>query len=104
MKALKVTLFAAMMSVLALGTLAHAAGDVDAGKAKAKSCAGCHGAKGEGKKSGPALAGDSEEKFTEAMSDFKSGKRKNAAMNRLASKLTDSEIADLAAYYASLKK
>ena len=39
----------------------QAAGDVQAGKAKAAACAGCHGSNGEGISPNPALAGKSEE-------------------------------------------
>ena len=42
------------------------AGDAAAGMKKAKSCAACHGAKGEGKKDNPALAGMAEDAFMQA--------------------------------------
>jgi len=89
---------------LALGVAgsANAAGDAAAGKAKAKSCAGCHGADGKGKNSNPSLVNLSESKFTQAMKDYKSGKRKHKTMNSLSKKLSDGDIANLAAYYASL--
>src|SRR5438034_4570081 len=81
----------------------QAAGDVQAGKAKAGSCAGCHGANGEGKSPNPALAGKSETEFVQAMKDYKSGKRDNALMKTFAVSLSDQDIANLAGYYASLK-
>ena len=37
------------------------------------------------------------------MKDYKSGKRANAMMKPMASGLSEKEIEDLAAYYASLK-
>lgn len=86
----------------ALGT-AQAAGDPQAGKAKADGCAGCHGANGEGRDPNPRLAGKPEGDFIQAMQDYKSGKRKNAVMKTFASKLSDQDIANLAAYYSSLK-
>ena len=82
---------------------AQAAGDVAAGKAKAKACAACHGANGEGVKPNPALAGKSEEDFVEAMKAYKSGKRANAVMKSMATPLSDQDMANLGAYYASLK-
>jgi cytochrome c553 len=82
---------------------AQAAGDVQAGKAKAGSCAGCHGANGEGKGSFPALAGKPEAQLEQDLKDYKSGKRSNPMMKSFASKLSDQDIANLAAYYASLK-
>ena len=91
-------------TALALGVAgsANAGGDVAAGKAKAKSCAGCHGADGKGKKKNPAVVGMSEAKFATAMQDYKSGKRKHKTMNTLSKKLSGGDIANLAAYYASL--
>jgi cytochrome c553 len=82
---------------------AQAAGDVQAGKAKVTVCAGCHGANGEGKAPNPALAGKSEGDLVQAMKDYKSGKRQNAAMKTFASQLSDQDVVNVAAYYASLK-
>jgi len=84
--------------------VALAGGDPAAGKAKAAACAGCHGANGEGVKPNPALAGLPEGKIVQAMKDYKSGKRANPIMKNFASPLSDQDIANLAAYYASLKK
>lgn len=91
-------------AVLALGMAgtAQAGGDAVAGKAKAKSCAGCHGAKGEGVKKNPPLAGTDEAALVAAMNDYKSGAKKHSMMNMLAKKWSDADIANLAAYYASL--
>ena len=101
MKAMLLT--AGIVVSFALGGSAWAAGDIDAGKAKASVCAGCHGANGEGKAPNPALAGKDEKAFAQAMQDYKSGKRSNAAMKTFASSLSDQDVANLAAYYASLK-
>jgi cytochrome c553 len=78
--------------------------DAAAGKAKAGSCAGCHGANGEGKAPNPPLAGMDQAKFVTAMKDYKSGKRPHAAMKMFAAPLSDDDMANLAAHYASLKK
>ncbi len=82
---------------------AHAGGDAKAGKAKAATCAGCHGANGEGKAPNPALAGKAEDQLLQAMKDYKSGKRANAVMKTFAGPLSDQDMANLAAFYASLK-
>jgi cytochrome c553 len=89
--------------VLGLAGVAHAAGDVDEGMAKAKRCAACHGADGKGRKDNPPLAGMDPEKFTKAMAEYKEGARDHKMMTALAKKLSDEDIANLAAYYASLK-
>ncbi len=98
----RVLLSAGIAVVIGIGG-AQAAGDAAAGKAKATACAGCHGANGEGIAPNPALAGKSEELFVAALKDFKSGKRDNAVMKGMAGALSDGDMANLAAYYASLK-
>ena len=82
---------------------AQAAGDAQAGKAKAGACVGCHGANGEGIKPNPALAGKSESEIVQALTEYKSGKRANPIMKTFAGQLSDQDMANLAAYYASLK-
>jgi cytochrome c553 len=89
--------------MLAFTGASQAAGDAEAGKMKAKSCAGCHGKSGEGKGNNPALAGMDEAAFVAAINEYKSGARDHKMMARFAKKLDDDAIADLAAYYASLK-
>ena len=98
----RLLLSAGIAAVVGIGG-AHAAGDAVAGKAKAAACAGCHGANGEGIAPNPALAGKSEDLLVLALKDYKSGKRDNPVMKGMASALTDGDMANLAAYYASLK-
>ena len=95
-------LIVGVIALLGIGN-AQAAGDVQAGKAKAGMCAGCHGANGEGVAPNPALAGKKEDQLIQAMKDYKSGKRDNAVMKAFASQLSDQDMANLAAYYASLR-
>jgi len=99
-----------MRVLLSVGTIlltisvAQAAGDPAAGKAKAVACAACHGANGQGVPPNPALVGRSEDEMLQAMKDYKSGKRNNAVMKGMTAGLSDQDMANLAAYYASLKK
>ena len=93
-----------MMALLGIAGPSLAAGDAESGKANAGQCAGCHGANGEGNSSNPPLAGKSEAALLQAMNEYRTGKRSNAVMKNLASKLGDQDMANLAAYYASLKK
>jgi cytochrome c553 len=88
---------------LAFASAAQAAGDVAAGKTKAALCVACHGADGKGVAPNPALAGKSEDQLLAALKDYKSGKRDNAIMKALVIPLNDQDMANLAAYYASLK-
>lgn len=89
----------ALMGVIGV---AQAAGNIAAGKAKAEDCAACHGANGEGDEA-PKLAGQAQAELIKAMQDYKSGKRANSAMKEALSKLSDSDVENLAAYYASMK-
>jgi cytochrome c553 len=79
--------------------------DVAAGKARAMdSCVDCHGDDGKGDDESPDITGMSVEKFTKAMQEYQNGTRtKSAKMAKEAKKLTAAQIADLAAYYATLK-
>jgi cytochrome c553 len=96
-------LMAGLFALLGIVGTAQAAGDPQAGKAKSAGCAACHGANGEGKAPNPALAGKSESEFVQALKDYKSGKRSNSIMKGLASPLSEQDMENLAAYYASLK-
>ena len=97
-------LIAGILGVFGVAGTVQAGGNVQAGKAKAAACAGCHGANGEGKAPNPKLAGVAEDKFIQDIKDYKSGKRPNPIMKTFASQLKDQDVANLAAYYASLKK
>ena len=99
MRTLLVT--ASLVASFAAG-LAQAAGDTVAGKAKAEECALCHGDRGEGLEA-PKISGKTESELLQAMRDYKSGKRQDAAMKEALSKLSDQDLANLAAYYASMK-
>lgn len=81
------------------------AGNIAAGKEKAAAvCAACHGADGVTSidPSYPKLAGQYADYLSRALSDYKAGIRKNPIMMGMAAPLTKEEIANLAAYYASL--
>jgi len=95
---------AAMVAMLGISG-AQAAGDIQAGNAKATAsgCVACHGANGEGIAPNPKLAGKSEGVLAQALNDYKSGKRDNAVMKTSASSLSDQDIANLSAFYASKK-
>ena len=99
----RILLTTLIVGLAGLTGTAHAAGDVAAGKAASTSCAMCHGPTGGGTAMGVKLAGEDPAKFVQAMEDYKSGKRDNAMMKNQASQLSDADVANLAAYYASLK-
>lgn len=82
-------------------TLAHAAGNPEAGKAKSATCAGCHGADGNSTvPSFPKLAGQNERYLIKQLQDMKTGDRVVNEMLAFLPALTDQDIEDIAAYYA----
>ncbi len=99
----KLFLILAACASLGLAGPAAAAGDAAAGKAQVKKCSACHGLDGVGKKPNPSLTGLSYDKHVAAMQEYKSGARKHRMMQMLAKKMSDKDIEDLAAYYASQK-
>ena len=99
----RLLLIALLSGTVGFAGTAQAAGDAVAGKAAVTSCAMCHGANGEGTKMGPKLAGMNEAAFIQAMNDYKTGKRDNPMMRTQTSQLSATDIANMAAWYASLK-
>ncbi|CAM4235949.1 c-type cytochrome [Vibrio astriarenae] len=84
-----------------------AAGDAEAGKAKAAICAACHGADGIATIPGyPNLKGQNEQYLISSVKAYKNKERQGglaAVMQAQAAMLSDQDIANLAAYYANLK-
>ncbi len=81
------------------------AGNSEAAKATATSiCSGCHGAKGISATGAfPSLAGQKEEYLATALKAYRDKTRNAPIMNNMVGSLKDDEIANLAAYFASLK-
>jgi cytochrome c553 len=101
---MKTLIFVVTLAAACAASASYAAGDGTAGRAKAVQCQACHGIDGIAKIPEAAnLAGQTEEYLTKALHDFKSGERKNEMMNMMAKPLSDADIANLAAYYHSLK-
>lgn len=99
----KIILGALLASALMAGP-AFAAGDAAAGKAKAAVCAACHGAAGiSAVPTNPNLAGQKDAYLVAQMKAFRDGKRVNPLMAAPTKGLTDADIDNLAAHYASMK-
>jgi len=80
------------------------AGDAAAGKTKAGMCAACHGSAGiSAIPMYPNLAGQKEAYIVKQLKDFKSGARKDPVMAPMAAGLSDADVANVAAYFSSLK-
>lgn len=81
------------------------AGDASLGRQKAMmACAVCHGPMGMASMpSAPHLAGQVPDYLAEQLKNYRSGKRAHEVMAVIAKQLSDEDIANLAAWYASIK-
>lgn len=99
----------AVAGLFALGAMAPAASmaaDAEAGKAISGVCVACHGQNGVSQVPiYPNLAGQKAQYLESALKAYKNGERsggQSALMVPQAKNLSDEDIANLAAYYASL--
>jgi cytochrome c553 len=93
--------FAAASAGIHPGALAA---DAVAGKEKAKKCQTCHGIDGAAKQAHvPNIGGESDIYLIKQLKAFRSGERQDPQMSIMAKPLTDEDIADLAAWYSSIK-
>ncbi|GJE02627.1 c-type cytochrome [Methylobacterium isbiliense] len=94
----------ALLAALLLAGTGAEAGDAAAGRKKAVACQACHGLDGVSKlPDAPNLSGQVEPYLVKALGEFRDGTRRNEVMSVAAKDLTDSDIADLAAYYSSIQ-
>jgi cytochrome c553 len=100
-------LIVSLLLTVGISGMAHAAGVKPgdaAGQAKAAVCGACHGPDGNSMAPNfPKLAGQGERYLTKQLHDIKSGKRTVLEMTGLLTNLSDQDLADLAAYFASQK-
>ncbi|MBU9268139.1 c-type cytochrome [Burkholderia gladioli] len=100
---------AALVALLATASqAAGAAGNPKDGASKAAMCIGCHGI--EDYRTAypevyrvPLLGGQNQQYLENALKAYRKKDRHFASMNAIAASLSDQDIADLAAYYASQK-
>ncbi|MBL8279961.1 MAG: cytochrome c4 [Pelomonas sp.] len=100
-----------LLSSLLLATAAHANEPAAApakpdlakgGTISSQVCAACHTADGSrGSPANPILQGQHPEYLAKQLAEFKSGKRKNAVMNGMAAPLSEEDMRNVAAFYAS---
>ena len=76
--------------------------DVDAGRAKAEACAACHGPGGNAAIPGmPSISGMPAFYTHWQLNMFRDGRRRDPQMTPFAERLSDTDMADLSAYYAA---
>jgi cytochrome c553 len=99
------------MALLAAGLIlvpavASAAGDVEAGKIKAYTCTGCHGIPGYKNVYPtyhvPKIGGQNYEYLVIALKAYRDDERSHKTMSSQAKALSDQDIEDISAYFASL--
>ena len=91
------------LALLAGASLAHAQ-DAAAGKAKATACAMCHGPLGIATApETPNLAGQPASYIAEQLKAYRGGARRHEIMSLMAKPLSDADIANLAAWFSSVK-
>jgi cytochrome c553 len=97
------------LAVLALvtGAAAQAAGDVEAGRLKAATCMGCHGVPSYTNAYPtyhvPRLGGQHADYIVAALQAYKAGQRPHKTMHAQAATMSEEDMQDIAAYFASLK-
>jgi cytochrome c553 len=84
-------------------------GDLGAARDKVSMCIGCHGIPGykwafPEKYTVPKIAGQSEKYIYNALQAYKKGDRTHQSMRAIAASLSDQDMLDLAAFWASMKK
>lgn len=83
-------------------TAAVKPGDATVGQGKAAACGACHGLDGNSSDPQyPKLAGQSEAYIAHQLTSFKAGKRQNPIMLGMATPLSEQDMHDIGAYFAS---
>ena len=89
---------------LMAATSSIAQAQATAGETKARTCAACHGPLGIATMPDtPSIAGQPERYLSEQLKAYRSGKRSHEVMSLMAKPLSDDDIANLAAWFASIK-
>ena len=96
------SLFYALLISMLFASSSVMAADIAAGKAKSAVCSACHGATGTSVNPlWPNLAGQKEQYLANQIKAFRDGTRKDPTMAPMVAALSDADIANLAAFYAS---
>ena len=91
---------ACVLAVTVIGTNVQAAGDAEAGQAKAATCVACHGVDGNSAvPTFPKLSGLGHKYLLKQMQDIRDGRRPVALMAGQVDNMTDQDLADIAAFY-----
>lgn len=93
---------------LAAGTLCLTAwgaqAEVNQIRVWAAACANCHGTMGKAEPGNESLAGKDKDELLQKLMDFKTGRKPATLMHQISKGYSDEQLAQLAAYFAALKK
>jgi len=102
MKKIQIKLAVALLALFP--AIAFSVGNAAAGKNKSTVCHACHGPTGQAVQPiYPNLGGQHEDYLVKSLKDFRDGTRQNAIMSGFAANLSDADIEDISAWYASQK-
>ncbi|PSQ91441.1 MAG: cytochrome C [Proteobacteria bacterium SW_6_67_9] len=97
---------AALLTAVSSGVQAD--GDARQGRYEAQTCLGCHGVDGYTNVYPsyhvPKVGGQNPDYIVSALKAYKQGKRKHATMQAQARSLTEQQMKDIAAYFASIER
>lgn len=100
----KLQVLSISLALTSAASILHAEGNINAGKQKATSCAGCHGEDGNSMVATfPKLAHQHSSYLQQQLHAFKDGTRSDPMMSAIAMTLADEDIQDISAYYAVQK-
>lgn len=91
---------ACFFALTVIGTTVQAAGNAEAGQAKAATCVACHGVDGNSAvPTFPKLSGLGHKYLLKQMQDIRDGRRPVALMAGQVDNMTDQDLSDIAAFY-----
>jgi cytochrome c553 len=95
-------LLVTLIALIGFSNIAIAQGNIEAGEAKSATCVACHGADGNSPSNlYPKLAGQHKSYLEKQLKQFKNGERNDPIMMGMSAALSEQDMKDLAAYYAS---
>ena len=90
------------ITLLLAPVIAFSAGDAATGQNKSAVCHACHGATGVAVQPiYPNLGGQHQDYLVKSITAFRDGERQNAIMAPMVANLSDADVEDIAAWYAS---
>ncbi|MGZ4954711.1 MAG: c-type cytochrome [Methylobacter sp.] len=100
----KLQVLSISLALASATSILHAEGNINAGKQKSASCTGCHGDDGNSMVATfPKLAQQHSSYLVKQLQAFKDGTRNNPMMSAIAMALSDEDMTDVSAYYATQK-